>query len=463
MTLARILASHAIESTPSPAFESPYLSALVDRVIDTLGCAVAGTKVESVRRAAEFLAYNAATGRSSLVFQGTRTTPGAAAYANALLARAYDFGPLTPFDGTTPIWSPISETTVPVAVAVAEDCGASARTMLEALVVADDVTARISRALEFVPGTGWDNPGLVNRFGSAVVAARLWRLSPDELVRAWGLVLQQVSGTFQAIEEHSEAFTYIQGLAARDGIEAADLVRHGYSGGDGAFDGRFGLFSTYGAGHPSAASVRDRLGRVYFGDQIFKPYPGCRFTHGPVDIAGNLHADLGGASSTIREITLTVHPHHVGSPLDLPVANSAVSRPAALFGFQFQVANALVRGRPVPAHFDDPARNDLEVLRLARLVRLRASDNPAVPLTAAHLELRTNDGAVCARSIDYPWGDPRGIGATSADIDAKFVANLRHAEFEGSPEKCLSVLRAILVSQERFDLSAILASSTEEN
>ncbi|WAL47232.1 MmgE/PrpD family protein [Rhodococcus pyridinivorans] len=382
MNLARTLASHAIEATPDAAFESPHDRYLLDRVVDTLGCMIAGTRVDSTRRAAALVTRNSAPGRSSVALEEGKVGPASAAYANALLARAYDFGPLTPFDGASPIWSHISETTVPVAVALAEDCGASARTMLEALIVADDVAARISRALEFVPGTGWDNPGLINRFASAVVAARLWNLSADELVRAWGLVLQQVSGTFQAIDEHSDAFTFVQGLAARDGIEAAD--------------------------------------------------PG-----------------------TVREITLTVHPHHIGSPLDLPVEDAEVSRPAALFGFQFQTANALVRGRPVPAHFDDPFRNDPEVLRLAHLVRLRPAAESSFPLTAAHLEIRADDGRTHADRIDHPWGDPRGVPAGRADVDAKFVANLRHAGLGDSADASLSRVRAILASNDRIDLSAL--------
>ncbi|MFV9430773.1 MmgE/PrpD family protein [Rhodococcus aetherivorans] len=453
MNLARTLASHAIEATPDAAFESPHDRYLLDRVVDTLGCMIAGTRVDSTRRAAALVTRNSAPGRSSVALEEGKVGPASAAYANALLARAYDFGPLTPFDGASPIWSHISETTVPVAVALAEDCGASARTMLEALIVADDVAARISRALEFVPGTGWDNPGLINRFASAVVAARLWNLSADELVRAWGLVLQQVSGTFQAIDEHSDAFTFVQGLAARDGIEAADLVRHGYAGGDGALDGRFGLFRTYGTGLPDESSVTAGLGEVYFGDRIVKPYPGCRFTHGPIDVARNLRevADPG----TVREITLTVHPHHIGSPLDLPVEDAEVSRPAALFGFQFQTANALVRGRPVPAHFDDPFRNDPEVLRLAHLVRLRPAAESSFPLTAAHLEIRADDGRTHADRIDHPWGDPRGVPAGRADVDAKFVANLRHAGLGDSADASLSRVRAILASNDRIDLSAL--------
>lgn len=456
MTLATILASHAIEAIPD--LSSGCLQSAQNRLVDALGCMVAGTRIDSACQASALIAENSREGSSTVVSNRARVKPAAAAQANALLARAYDFGPLTPFDGETPIWSHISETTVPVALALAEDCGASTQTMLEALIVADDVAARISRALEFVPGTGWDSPGLVNRFAAAVIAARLWKLGKSELIQAWGLVLQQVSGTFQAIDEHSDAFTFVQGLAARDGIEAMDLARYGYSGGLGALDGRFGLFRTYGAGAPEIAAATAGLGEEYFGDQIFKPYPGCRFTHGPIDIARRLRETVANSRLRIQEISVSVHPHHIGSPLDLPVGDVALSRPAALFSFQFQTANALLRGTPVPAHFDDAKRNETDVRRLARLVRLQPAPGASFPLTAAQIEVRMNDGTAFVAEADYPWGDPRGVPLKRTDIDAKFVANLQHAGVQGSGEALVSRLREVLTSDGPLDLSQFLPS-----
>lgn len=94
MNLARTLASHAIEATPDAAFESPHDRYLLDRVVDTLGCMIAGTRVDSTRRAAALVTRNSAPGRSSVALEEGKVGPASAAYANALLARAYDFGPL---------------------------------------------------------------------------------------------------------------------------------------------------------------------------------------------------------------------------------------------------------------------------------------------------------------------------------------------------------------------------------
>ena len=455
MTLAGLLASHAIGATPN--LSSAWREGGVhpeDRVVDVLGCMFAGTSIDSARRAAALIAGNSADGRSTVASGRAKVKPAAAAQANALLARAYDFGPLTPFDGETPLWSHISETTVPAALAMAEETKAPMHAVLAALTVGDDVAARISRALKFLPGTGWDSPGLVNRFASAVIAARLWNLDERELIQAWGLVLQQVSGTFQAIDEHSDAFTYVQGLAARDGIEAVDLVRSGYSGGAGGLDGRFGLFQTFGSGLPEMASVVGGLGDEYLGDQIFKPYPGCRFTHGPIDIARGWQESQKDFSLGIREIFLTVHPHHIDSPLDHPVGGGEpLSRTSALFSFQFQTANALLRGMPLPSHFDDASRNDPAVRRLAGLIRLLPAPEPSFELTAAHIHIHMSNGGVLAGDIDYPWGDPRGVALTRSDIDAKFTANLRHAGIEDDPAAVLPRLRDSLRSNSPFDLS----------
>lgn len=457
MTLAHTLASHAIKATPDLS-SGAQKSRPENRVMDVIGCIIAGSQSEAAVQAAARIVENSNSGNSTAAFHQRKIKPAAAAQANALLARAYDFGPLTPFDGQEPIWSHISETTVPVALALAEDSGCTAQQMLEALVVADDLAARISRSLKFLPGTGWDSPGLINRFASAVIAARLWKMSPAQLICAWGLVLQQVSGTFQSIDEHSEAFTFIQGLTARDGIEAADLARHGYTGGPGALSGRFGLFHTFGVGEPDMAAVVAGLGEIYYGDEIFKPYPGCRFTHGPIDLARVVHTSVAADPKQVASIKVTVHPHHIGSPLDLPMNGAAISRPAALFSFQFQSANALLRGKPIPVHFDELQRNDPQVLALAGLVQLEPSADSTFPLTGAQMKLELHDGSVQVCETDFPWGDPRGISLSSADIDAKFQVNLRHAGMSTAGDTMTEELRAQLASNDRLELKQFFSS-----
>ena len=79
-----------------------------------------------------------------------RLPAASAAFANAVLARSFDFEPVEA-DGPqgTRVAAHISGTTVPVALALAELTGASGAELLTALAVGDDVTARLAVASGF--------------------------------------------------------------------------------------------------------------------------------------------------------------------------------------------------------------------------------------------------------------------------------------------------------------------------
>ncbi|WP_370530793.1 hypothetical protein [Prescottella equi] len=59
---------------------------------------------------------------------------------------------------------------------------------------------------------------------------------------------------------------------------------------------------------------------------------------------------------------------------------------------------------PEPEHFDDATRNDPDVVRLARPVRLQPAPDDAFPMTGTRLEIRTNDGESVTGRVDSPWG-----------------------------------------------------------
>ncbi len=138
--------------------------------------------------------------------------------------------------------SHISGTTVPVALAVGEACGASGSDILTAMILGDDLAARIVTASQLNIDSGWDSTGTVNAFGAAAVAGKLWGLNQQEMINALGIAMNHMAGSFLNIFDYTHCFKLPQGLAAQAGAFSAALAKKGFAGPKEHIDGKPWLF-----------------------------------------------------------------------------------------------------------------------------------------------------------------------------------------------------------------------------
>ncbi|MGW3681780.1 MmgE/PrpD family protein [Streptomyces prasinus] len=394
------------------------------RITDIVGCVIGGADTAGSPELRSLLVARGGRPGATVLPGGERLPTAPAAFANAIAARGNDFGVLIPYIGTTPVWSHISESTVPAALAVAESTGASGRELITALVLGDDLAARLTAGATYVPGAGWDSPGLVNKFGVAAIAGRLLGLDEIRLRDAFGIVLHQLGGTFQAIDAGAHTFKLAQGLAARDGIEAAELAAHGWTASPDPFFGPNGYIDMYCDG-VDLEVVADGLGAVFHGDATFKPYPSCRFTHSAIDCALEVAARLreaGADAGQIGRIHLDVAPMHVDSPLDQPFAPGRNPQGHAIFSLRYAAASALLRGRAALAEYTEEAVGDPAVAALADRVSITGGRSMATP-EAATLTVGLRDGTSLTASRDTATGNPLSSPLSAARIEAKFRAN----------------------------------------
>jgi 2-methylcitrate dehydratase PrpD len=102
---------------------------------------------------------------------------------------------------------------------------------------------------------------------------------------AFGLVLNQLAGSFQSIWDGTTAFKLYQGTSARNGIFSAELAKAGWTGPRDALLSKFGYFHLYTEGCTHPEILTKELGKKYYADSTFKPYPCCRATHPAIDCA----------------------------------------------------------------------------------------------------------------------------------------------------------------------------------
>jgi len=257
-------------------------------IIDTVGCALAGTIEPAGEIAAAWVQQTGARGQSTVWGRELRSSPAEAAFANGIASHALDFDDSLPSLRGHP-----STTMVPAALAVAEAVSASGEEVLATYALGLEVAGKLGRATG--PGHyfhGWHATATVGVFSATAVAARLWKLDTAQLQTAWGLAASQTSGLVRNFGTMTKPFH--AGHAARTGMLSAWMAHHGFTAHTSIFDDK-GFFSTYGRGDGEPlATLLEALGKPWemLSPAIYvKRWPCCYCNHRPVGGILQLIAD----------------------------------------------------------------------------------------------------------------------------------------------------------------------------
>jgi 2-methylcitrate dehydratase PrpD len=411
------------------------------RIIDVLGCGIGGANAVGNAALVELVKDWGGKPEASILVHGGRVPAHNAAMVNSIMARSFDFEPVgVLFEGKF-IPAHISGTTVMTAITLGEMKNIDGKELVTALLVGDDITSRVLVATSFNLGRGWDNTGTVNMIGATAIAGRLLGLNERQLRHAFGIVLNQLAGSLQNVWDFSTAFKLPQGLSARNGIFSAQLAKAGWTGPEDMLLGRYGYTNLYAQGCENPDILTKDLGKQYYSDSSFKPYPSCRGTNPPIDCATEIFRKYGVKADDIAEVVHYVPkeelelfcaaPFRIG---DFPHANAA-------FSYQYTVANALLRGCSKPEHFSEDAIRDPQVNALISKIRFEELPGERM-LGATKLEVRMKDGRQFSEFTDAPKGDPIRNPMSRDEIKDKFRANVEFSQTVtmNNAEKVLELL-----------------------
>jgi 2-methylcitrate dehydratase PrpD len=216
------------------------------------------------------------------VFGDSKTwTPAVAALLNGALGHSLDFDD-THADSSLHASAPV----VPAAFAVGELTGASGRDVLTAIVAGYEVCCRLGNALDPTShyARGFHPTATAGTYGAAAAAAKLFGLSKDQIVAAFGVSGSQAAGSLQFLVNGAWNKRYQVGAAAMNGVIAATLARNDFVGAIESVEGKHGLLVGYSDdAHPDKAVAG--LGKIYETMKIgVKPYPSCRYTHAILNV-----------------------------------------------------------------------------------------------------------------------------------------------------------------------------------
>lgn len=387
--------------------------------IDTIGVGIAGANDDSVKALIQAIDprwdVQGDKGAVSLT-NGMVTTPVHAALINGTAGHALDFD-----DHLSEVNGHPSVVTVPALLALGQSTNASGRELLDAYVVGYQVMCAISAALPVRPHwkAGWHATGTVGVMGSAAACSRLLGLTIPETRTALGLAASFAAGSRQNCGFLVKPLH--AGMAASNGLLAAQLAQGGYTADQNQLEAPLGYFSVFGV-NPDLTKVEEVLARRWalrdFGLNV-KQFPACYAVH-PAASAGSDIARMGISMSDITDIEVEVQPTGLVGPIHHEPKTGLQGK----FSIEYTVAAALKDRELGLSTYEDHAVLRPELQRLLSLVRAVESDVPSVgprdfEKWFAVVTVTTTDGRKLVARADMPHGygkDP----LTDEELNKKF-------------------------------------------
>ncbi|MGH7308309.1 MAG: MmgE/PrpD family protein [Candidatus Rokuibacteriota bacterium] len=416
--LARFVVGLTLDAMPASVVEQASLLAL-----DTLGNALAASREDFGRAVLGVAERLGGLPESRLLGSRAQVAAANAVLANATLAHGLDFD-----DTREDAIVHTGCVAVTTALAVGEATSARGRAALEALIAGVEVMCRVGLA---VPGAlharHFHPTAIAGSFAAAGVAGKLYGLTEDQLVHAFGMCGSQASGIIEYLADGSWTKRLHPGWAAHAGVVAALLARAGFTGPETVLEGGHGLYAAFAGSHDPTRlqGLLGSLGRVWELEQLtLKPYPCGSIAQPYMDCALRLREQH---RIRAKEVT-AVRCRTAAGPLPrlwepLAAKHAPPNGYAAKFSLPYLVAVILVKGRAGLAEFTDVAVRDPEVLDVARRVTYELDPTIDYPRQfVGDVEVTLADGRVIRERRDRPRGgsdDP----LTRGEIEGKFLGN----------------------------------------
>jgi 2-methylcitrate dehydratase PrpD len=407
--LARYGESLRCEKIPAEIIEAAKL-----HILDSLGCLLAGSRLEAGQLAYEMAA---SSGDSTSTLAGTGRRSSLLDSVQAMSAAAH-CGEMDDIHGGAGIC--VGGMVVPALIALAEKYGGSGERFIEGAVAGYETVIRVGLSIEAPKlfARGWWPSTVCGAFGVAAAGAKFLHWPEEKTANSLGVAALHAGGMLTGGNEGATARHLAFGHAAQNGVLALLAAERGFTGPKRAFEDPRGFCLTLSA-EPGFDHLRS-FEQFHLPDTAFKPYPCAR----------QLHAGVEALLKVLRQHSLTGH--RIGEiELFLPTQNAAMmNRPlitpthAATVGSgQYVMAATSLRGKMDLASFEDEFLQSEDVRRLMGRVKVSASselDRHYPKYWAGRVVVRSADGESYAEEVVIPKGE-RGNPMTAAEVEEKFL------------------------------------------
>jgi len=427
-TLADFAATLTYESIPAPIVRRAE-----DLFLDWFASALAGKgarPVESIARFAE--AMGPADGPSEILIHRRGSSPMAAAMANAAASHFAEQDDV--HNGS--VFHPAA-VVFPPALAVAQALGCSGRDLLLASVAGYEVGIRVGEFLGRSHYRIFHTTGTAGTLAAAAAVGSLLRLSPEQMLHAFGSAGTQSAGLWEFLRDAADSKQLHTAHAAGAGLTAAYLARDGFTGARHILEGVQGMAAGMST-DADPARLTDRLGtRWALAETSFKFHASCRHTHPAADALQQLMCTHHLAADAVERVTAQVHQGAID-------VLGPVTDPQTVHQAKFSMGTVLglvaVEGRAGLGEFDadykDPA---VVAFRDKVQMVLDPEVDRAYPSRwIGKVQVRTTDGRTIEARVDEPKGDP-GNTLSRPELEDKA---LRLARYRGGADE--AEMRAVI-------------------
>lgn len=237
------------------------------------------------------------------VFGDLKVPARAAALANGTISHALDYDD-THFGHI----GHLSVGIMPAVFAVAEGKGVNADEMLDAFIIGAEVAIRLGMYLGRAHyQRGFHQTATSGAFGATVAAGRILELTKDEMRHALNLVATRASGLKSQFGTMGKPFN--AGIAASNGVEAAQLAQLGFQSCDDGIFGDQGFAKTHSDDTTHGfLAFSQKTPQFLFEDIKYKLHACCHGTHAMIEaLHAAIRSDLLQANQVVK-IRLRVNP-----------------------------------------------------------------------------------------------------------------------------------------------------------
>ena len=397
------------------ALRRPLPPAVVEKtkhhILDTIAAMVSGSRLAPGKKAIAYVKTLGGVKEACVIGSNITTSAGNAALANGMLAHADETD-----DSHAPSLTHPGCGIVPAALAMAERERRNGAVFLRAVALGYDVGCRLTQSLDAYEfrNDGHSTHSFGPMFGAAAAAGALAGLREIQVRHLLSFTAQQASGVscWMRDGEHVEKAFDFGGMPARNGVAAATMVAHGFTGVDDVFAGERNFFVAYGRKPDPAVLVRG-LGATYeIMNTNIKRWSVGSPIQAPLDSLRDLLREHQIKAEDVERILVRVA--HQG-------ANTVDNRAMPDICMQHMCAIMVIDGKVTFASSHDEKRmRDRKVLALRSHIELRGDEalSAAMPSRQGIVEVSLRDG----RNLRHHTSAVRGTAEnpmTRAEVDEK--------------------------------------------
>ena len=419
-------------------------------ILDSIGCLLAGTRLEPGKRAYDLA--TAASGTTSYQASTLFGTVQRVSYLEAVQAMsvAAHCGEMDDIHCGAGVC--IGGMIVPALLAMAEKFDGSGRKFLEAAIVGYETVIRVGRCIDAPKlfAHGWWPSTICGAFGVAAAGARFLDWSGDRTANALGIASLHAGGMITGGGEGATARHLAFGHAAQNGIHSLVAAEQGFSGPKRAFEDPRGFCLTL-CPEPKWEHLQS-LATFHLPEVAFKPYPCARQLHAGVEALLRIVQRHPLTPERIEAIELGV-PTQNAHMVDRP---SITPTPAATVGSgQYVMAVTALHGKIDLQSFEEEFLSSNEVRNLMTKVKVVATadlDRHFPKYWPGRVTVKL-DSEIYSEEVIIPKGET-GNPMRRNEVEEKFLSLA--APILGD-EKARSVIREVESLDTRNSLESLLA------